>query len=130
MVQLNEADIAASMLTSIPEAHGQPMASPEAPLGVSQPPAQPIYTDADAKRHGGVVGRLLGMGYRDAYGTPLENDVEATAGDVFGEVFGLLSRVGNRWVYVGTLLGVTVLPLAGLMAWRLFKAQEKPTNGV
>lgn len=104
-------------------AHGAPKNDAPAP----QEPA--VYADDVAARHGRVTAKSLNIGFNSIVGEKLDSDMETTLGDVMGEMFGIMSRLGNRWLYLG-LLAVGVLPVfatVGISAWKAITM--KPEKG-
>lgn len=90
------------------------------PQSVAMPP---VCADDISARHGRVAAKSVAIGYKNITSQPLDGDVAGTLGDVFGELFGILSRMGRGWAYWG-VLAATLMPIGlviGLQAFRTIK---------
>lgn len=87
-----------------------------------------VLTDDVSLRHGRVAARSVGIGFKSIVGEPLEDDISGTMGDVFGELFGLISRTGSKAFYWG-LLGLTMVPVLGAVGFSIFKTLQSGKKG-
>lgn len=105
-------------------------ALPAVDLSASQPlqPAQNVFDDAAAQRHGRIAAKSFGIGYRGLVKEDLDTDIKDTIGDAMGEVFGAASRAGNRLFYWLILLGV-LAPLIAVMATKAMATLNEGDKG-
>ncbi len=103
-------------------------AAPHAASSGVNPPVNAGYDDAASMRHGRVAGRSASLAFRHIVGEELDGDTEGTLGDVLGEMFGIANRHLSRAWYLG-LLGMAVLPVAGVIAWKAYQPRKTEGEG-